>query len=235
MSKFYKIVLFLLLVLFLELIFIGNRPNIKKKSGLYEVSSYSPEKSILIFIDLTTGRMEVSQEGKVINAYPICTEEDSFQSTIGTFYISDKKALGNGLGGRWMGLSIPWGKYGIYGIIFPDFIGSSWAADCIRMKNSDAAELYGMISCGTKVIIYGGPYGCFGDNFRVIKPGFRGSDVFQVQRLLKGRGYFSGDVNGIYGDNMKSSIYKFEKDNELTVSDNISYSFYEKLGVEMAE
>lgn len=235
MSKFYKIVLFLILVLLLELIFIGNRPNIKKKSGLYQVSNYSSKKSILILIDLTSCRMEVFQDGNVIKVYPISGGKDSSPSPIGTFYITSKDTWGEGFGGKWMGLNVPWGRYGIHGTKYPDLIGSNCSKGCIRMKNKDVSELYRMVSYGTKVIIYGGPYGSFGEYFRTIKPGFRGSDVYEVQRLLKEKGYFKGYVDGIYGESMKYSIHEFEKDNRLSISDNISYSFYKKLGIELTE
>jgi len=235
LSKFYKIILFLILVLLLELIFIGNRPNIKKKSGLYEVSNYSSKKSILILIDLTVSRMEVFQDGNVIKVYPISGGRESSPSPIGTFYITSKDTWGEGFGGKWMGLSVPWGKYGIHGTMYPSLIGSNCSKGCIRMKSSDAAQLYKMVSYGTKVIIYGGPYGNFGEYLRTIKPGFRGSDVYEVQRLLKEKGYLKGYVDGIYGESMKYSIHKFQKDNKLPISDNISYAFYKKLGVELID
>lgn len=91
MSKFYKIVLFLLLVLLLELVFIENRPELRKRADYIRFPAIHP--------------------------------------------------------------------------------GSNCSTNCIMMKNPDAAELYEMVSLGTKVIIYGGPYGCLGENFRTIIPG----------------------------------------------------------------
>ena len=235
MSKFYKILLFLISIILLELIFFGNRPIIKKSKGLYEVSNYSPKKSIVILIDLTASKMEVFQDGNVIKIYPVSGGKASTPSPIGTFSIISKDTWGEGFGGRWMGLNVPWGKYGIHGTIYPGLIGSNCSKGCIRMKNSDIAELYKMASYGTKVIIYGGPYGRFGEYLRTIKPGFRGSDVYEVQRLLKEKGYFKGYTDGIYGEGLKYSIHKFQKDYKLPISDNIGYSFYKKLGVVLIE
>lgn len=235
MSKFYKIILFLISIILLELIFFGNRPIIRKSSGVYEVSNYSPKKSIVIMVDLTASRMEIFQNGNVIKTYPISGGKGSTPSPIGTFIITSKDTWGDGFGGKWMRLNVPWGIYGIHGTIYPSLIGSNVSKGCIRMKSSDAAELYKMVSYGTKVIIYGGPYGRFGDYLRTIKPGFRGSDVYEVQRLLKEKGYFKGYVDGIYGESLRYAVYKFQKDNKIQISDNISYSFYKKLGVELTD
>lgn len=235
MSKFYKIILFLISIILLELIFFGNKPIIRKSSGLYEVSNYSSKKSVVIMIDLTASRMEVFQDGNVIKTYPISGGKGSTPSPIGTFMITNKDTWGEGFGGRWMGLNVPWGKYGIHGTVYPNLIGSNVSKGCIRMRSSDAAELYRMVSYGTKVIISGGPYGRFGDYLRVIKPGFRGADVYEVQRLLKEKGYFNGYVDGIYGESLRSAVHKFQKDNKIQVSDNINYTFYTKLGVELSD
>lgn len=134
-----------------------------------------------------------------------------------------------------MGFNVPWGKYGIHGTIYPSLIGSNCSQGCIRMKNSDVFELYKITNIGTKVIIYGGPYGNFGDYLRVLKPGNRGSDVYQIQKILKEKGYFKGYINGIYGEDLKLSVHRFQKDNRLPISDYINYSFYKKLGVELIE
>lgn len=53
------------------------------------------------------------------------------------------------------------------------------------MKNKNVAELYKITSLGTPVIIWGGPFGNFGQGLRPIEPGMRGSDVYEVQKLLK--------------------------------------------------
>lgn len=134
-----------------------------------------------------------------------------------------------------MGFNVPWGKYGIHGTIFPDSIGGNTSHGCIRMRNDDVRELYKITPVGTKVIVQGGPYGNFGSYLRSIKPGDRGSDVYEVQKILREKGYYSGTPDGIYGEGMKYCIHKFQKDNNLYISDIITRKFYEKLGVDLTE
>jgi len=57
----------------------------------------------------------------------------------------------NVLGSRWLGLSKP--SYGIHGTTQPESIGQSVTEGCIRMKNSDAEELYSIVPIGTEVVI----------------------------------------------------------------------------------
>lgn len=124
-----------------------------------------------------------------------------------------------------------WGKYGIHGTIYPESIGWNSSHGCIRMRNSDVFELYKKIPYGTTVIIKSSCSGNFGSYLRTLKPGMRSSDVYEVQRLLKQKGYYKGTLNGIYGEYMKSAVHKFQKDNKIAVSDNIYTSFYKKLGM----
>jgi len=63
----------------------------------------------------------------------------------------DKK---NPLGYRWMGLTIGnKNKYGIHGNNNPYSIGQNVSRGCIRMQNSDVAELYRMVEKNTPVWI----------------------------------------------------------------------------------
>lgn len=75
----------------------------------------------------------------------------------------------------------------------------------------------------------------FGEYLRPLKPGMNGSDVYEVQKLLKDKGYYKGNPDGIYSKWMRSAVHKFQKDNKLTVSDTISWNFYNKLGVELRD
>lgn len=233
MSKFYKILLFLIFIFLLELLLMGNKPSLGESKGLTEVTTI--KKNIVILIDLTTSKMCVFQDNKIIKSYPISGGKVSTPSPIGTFSIVSKGTWGEGFGGRWMGFNVPWGKYGIHGTIYPNLIGGNYSKGCIRMRNSDVAELYKITPFGTKVIIYGGPYGRFGEYLRVIKPGYRGADVYEIEKILKEKGYYKGYVDGIYGDSLKASIHKFQRENKIPISDNITYSFYKKIGIELIE
>jgi len=99
------------------------------------------------------------------------------------------------------------------------------------MLNEDVKELYKIVPLGTPVIINGGPYGPFGTGFRDLKPGDRGADVLEVQKRLKGFGYYKGKLSGIYEDDLKKALNKFQKDNQLTVKHTITKKDYHKMGL----
>ncbi len=49
----------------------------------------------------------------------------------------------------------------------------------------------------------------------ILRPGDSGEDVVAMQKLLKAKGYFSGTVDGDYGEKTKAAIRAFQKDNEM--------------------
>lgn len=189
------------------------------------------KKTYVILIDVHDNTMGIFENGTLIKIYNIASGKYSTPSPLGTWKIVLKDTWGEGFGGYFMGFNVPWGKYGIHGTIFPGSIGWNSSHGCIRMKNSDVRELYHKIPYGTTVIIKSDYLGNTGPYFRILKPGMRGSDVYEVQRLLKQKGYFKGAQDGVYGGYMKSAVHKFQKDTNISVSDNIYTSFYKKLGL----
>ena len=87
--------------------------------------------------------------------------------------------------GSWLGLNVPWGKFGIHGTLDPHSVGWASSHGCIRMNNSEVAELYKIVPVGTKVTIVDGVYGPFGKGFRDLKSGMYGADVMEIQKKLK--------------------------------------------------
>lgn len=134
-----------------------------------------------------------------------------------------------------MGINVPWGTYGIHGTVYPSSIGRNSSHGCIRMKNEDVEELYKITPIGTKVIINGGAFGNFGSGIRRIKPGDRGNDVLEIQKLLQKKGYYKINPNGIYGKYMEESVHKFQKDNKLQIENDLGSSFYNKLGIKLID
>ena len=55
-----------------------------------------------------------------------------------------------------MGLNVPWGQFGIHGTVYPNSLGWASSHGCIRMGNSDIAELYKIITIGKKLTIIDG-------------------------------------------------------------------------------
>lgn len=191
-------------------------------------SKIQPEYLILIEIDEKT--LYLFKEDECIKQYPIASGKPGWPSPIGKWEITDKNDWGEGFGGRWMGLSVKWGRYGIHGTTNKNSIGRSASHGCIRMFNKDIKELYNIVSIGTPVIIKNGTFGPFGTGFRELTPGDRGADVLAVQRRLKDLGYFNGYESGIYEDDLKRALYKFQKDNNLKVKYTITRADYHAMG-----
>lgn len=202
------------------------------------VLAYSEDKEITsnysIVADLNINKLFLvnNNTNKIFKDYPIASGKLSTPSPVGTWKIVNKESgWGKGFGSRWMALNVPWGKYGIHGTNKPFSIGGSASLGCIRMFNKDVEDLYSLVNVGTTVVIYGGSYNMEYNTFRLLSPGDRGSDVFEVQRRLKNLGYYKGPLNGIYGDELKKDVIRFEKDNQLLVTHNLDKKFYRKLGI----
>lgn len=187
-----------------------------------------PEYLILIQIEDTT--LYLLEKGKCIKQYPIASGKPGWPSPIGEWKITDKSDWGEGFGGSWMGLNVTWGTYGIHGTTSPYSIGRAASHGCIRMLSKHAKELYDIVSIGTPVIIKNGPFGPFGTGFRDLIPGDRGSDVLSVQERLKQLGYYNGKESGIYGDDLKKALYKFQKENNLRIKYTITLIDYNTMG-----
>lgn len=214
----------------------GNVALINSKSVLKHQSiSKIPQPNYRIFVDITENRLYLINNEKTVKSYPISAGKWRTPSPIGTWKIVQKARWNKGFGGYFMGIDVPWGKYGIHGTIQPQYIGSSMSEGCVRMFNDDVGELYRIIPIGTIVTIYGGPYGPFGSGYRTIFSGDRGADVYEVEKKLKEQGYFKGNVDGIYDGILRTAVHKFQKANKLKVSDTLGTEFYEKLGISLMD
>ena len=201
---------------------------IVRKGAAEKTINRDHEYSILIQID--EKRLYLYEDGICIKQYPIASGRPGLPSPIGDWKITDKGKWGKSFGGRWLGLNVKWGSYGIHGTTNQNSIGRAASHGCIRMYNKDIRELYDIISVGTPVIIRNGPFGPFGTGFRNLKPGDRGADVLAVQEKLQILGYFSAEATGIYENNLKNALNKFQKDHGLKVKIVITLSDYNAMG-----
>lgn len=170
---------------------------------------------------------------QVLKSYNIACGKVNTPSPLGTWTIISKGEWSGGFGTRWLGLNVPWGRYGIHGTNRPDTISAATSHGCIRMFNRDIEDLYKYVTVGTTVVIQCELYGAYNGGYRCLKPGDRGADILEVQRLLKEKGYYLGKNDGIYGKEMKASIIKFKKENNLKISHYIDHKFYKKIGMEL--
>lgn len=224
---------FLLLIIALPLTYIGYSSYINQTqlSHFHKDNIEESPKTILIEVDKKTLSFVDRNSENIICTYTVATGKDTSPTPLGSFNIIQKAAWGEGFGSRWIGLDVPWGKYGIHGTNKPGSIGANVSAGCVRMKNSDVEELYSMINLNTKVLIINGDYGPFGNGFRTLKPGDRGADVLEVQKRLNQEGFYLGGFDGIYGENMKRALLDFLKDKNIPLTDKIDQNIYKELNI----
>jgi len=223
---YWKTLFFILILIFCvkELIIRVDQNTEKLSAAVYNyiLASNNPYR---IYINLDDQRMYVFKNDELYKTYPVSGGKINTPSPVGDWIIIEKGSWGDGFGGAWMGLNVPWGKYGIHGTRQPWAIGrQNVSGGCIRMNNDDANELYKFIPHGTEVkIVF--------DNqpFRNIRDGYIGSDVYQVQKALKHLNYFHDWCNGKYGPATKKAVMAFQKDAKLAVTGIVNISTWEKL------
>lgn len=62
-----------------------------------------------IFIEIEDKTLYLLEDGECIKKYPISSGKSGYPSPIGYWKIITKDTWGEGFGGRWMGLNVPWG------------------------------------------------------------------------------------------------------------------------------
>ncbi len=163
-----------------------------------------------IYIDTVLRKLTFSSDS-LNKTYKVAVGKPSTPSPLGNWTIV-QKALdpGGPFGVRWMRLSVPWGGYGIHGTNNPSSIGKAVSHGCIRMYNEQVVEVYDLTPIGTPVTIVGKAYAN-----RNMKNGDSGSDVAEVQKMLKKLGYYRSRVDGKYGTYTEQAVKRFQTDKGL--------------------
>ena len=195
-----------------------------------EEDSKEQKKIYKIFIEIEDKTLYLLANGECIKEYTIASGKSGYPSPLGCWTIIEKGDWGEGFGGSWLGLDVPWGMYGIHGTIFNSSIGSAASKGCIRMFSEDVAELYSLVSVGTEVVIVNGQFGPFGRKFDEINSGDRGADVLAIQQQLKQLDFYSGELDGIYEDDLKKALHKFQRANGLEAQNTITREAWLKMG-----
>ena len=241
MDKRMKFIL-LLFILILIVIIMGNYIHLFfiEKGINYEAQDTDFKinvENLTILIEVDKNQLHIVDliSNKFLKTYEVATGKIDTPTPLGTFKIIEKARWGEGFGSRWLELNVPWGIYGIHGTNKPSSIGSNVSAGCIRMRNKDVEEVFDIISDNTVVHITKGEYGPLNNGFRELKPGDRGSDVLEVQKRLKIKGYYLGNLDGIYGEDMKKSLLQYLKDNNMLITDKIDFEIYNKLDIVLME
>lgn len=116
-----------------------------------------------IIVSIADRKLAVMESGKVIRIFPTAVGADKSPSPSGSFKIVQRLSeptwyskgkivppgKANPIGTRWLGLSVK--GYGIHGTNNPSSIGHNASHGCIRMRNHDVEELFGLVSVGDDV------------------------------------------------------------------------------------
>ena len=189
----------------------------------------------IIVVDIDARRLTVYSEGKPFKSYPVAVGKPSTPTPTGNWKIISKGVWGGAFGTRWMGLSIPWGKYGIHGTNRPSSIGTAASHGCIRMLNSHVEELYNWVGYGTPVKIISGGFGEIGYYRPNLSRGATGAAVKEVQCQLRDFGYYKGGLDGIYGYATEQAVKDFQKANGLEPTGAVDQKTYDALGIVLAD
>ena len=120
-----------------------------------------------IVVSIPDRKLALIEDGRVVKVYRTAVGAAKSPSPTGTFlivtrvpnpahYVPGKITLpgpANPVGTRWIGLSIK--GFGIHGTNVPRSIGKAASHGCIRMRNSDIEELFGLVSIGDVVELRG--------------------------------------------------------------------------------
>lgn len=174
------------------------------------IESVDGQADIIVDIDK---RILLFSSAEFVKTYPVAVGKKTTPTPLGNWAIV-QKALNPGgpFGVRWMRLNVPWGSYGIHGTNNPSSIGKAVSHGCIRMYNEDVVEVYDRSPIGTPVTIIGKAYA-----YRNLKKGDKGSDVQEVQKMLKKLGYYNAKLDGDFGITTEKAVKLFQADQGLTV------------------
>lgn len=189
-----------------------------------------PTGEVSIIIDVRNRTLTVMSGSHPHRQFPCAVGKRETPSPTGNWEIKRKAAhWGTGFGTRWMGLSVPWGIYGIHGTNKPGSIGSQSSHGCFRMFNRDVETVYPWIQTGTPVYVIGNPLGPNPRPELVLNS--REPAVLEIQRSLAQLGYYEGPIDGIFGRGMEKAVIQFRKDRGLPYDNRVTDTFYEALGL----
>ena len=203
---------------------------------LWPVTALSAGEVLVLHVDVEQKMLTVFRGHEQIKAYPIATGAWDTPSPVGVFTITHRfSGEMCGFGTCFLGLNVPWGNYGIHGTNKPESIGSNASHGCIRMRVSDAEELFALAPNGTKVVIECGPYSAFGYGLRTLKNGDRSAAVRAVQSRLRALGFYHGWPDGIFGRSTQQAVDAARAAYGLSPNGLVDWALYHHLGLTLFE
>jgi len=191
-----------------------------------------PPGEVSIVVDTYRRKLTIMSDGEPYKQYPVAPGKYKTPTPIGNFKVLHKAAhWGTGFGTRWLGLTVPWGIYGIHGTNNPGAIGSYASHGCIRMNNSNVEEIYPWVKPGTSVTIIGNPFRYQPSQYRTMRRDERGGDVMEVQLRLQRLGFYTGPIDGIWGGGMERAVLQFRETQGLAKDNSVDADIYQLLGL----
>lgn len=194
-----------------------------------------PAGRIDIVVDTVDRTLTVFSDRKVYRQFPAAVGKPSTPSPPGQWQVVSKGAWSGGFGTRWLGLNMPWGKYGIHGTNKPWQIGDWVSAGCIRLLNDHVELLYDWIPIGTQVVITGNPFGVLRNPRRELGTGERGPDVLVAQKRLRILGFSPGGEDGMYGPSTIDAVKEFQEAHSMRITGIVTDEVYDALGLYLFE
>ncbi|MFC7442226.1 L,D-transpeptidase family protein [Laceyella putida] len=190
-------------------------------------------REVWVLVDLWKHRLYVMKGRQIKAEFVIGIGKEETPTPIGEWFIVDKgKNWGGGFGPCWVGLNVPWGRFGIHGTNKPYSVGKQSSHGCLRLLNTDVEKLFEMVPLGSKVIIEGPILGV-NENEKMSKlvQGQKGTLVQLVQNRLYHAGYYNGETDGIFGRELEKAVLRFQEDHGLIKDGQIYIEEYLALGL----
>ncbi|MFN7998057.1 MAG: L,D-transpeptidase [Bryobacteraceae bacterium] len=119
-----------------------------------------------IIVSIPDRQLALLEDDRVVKIYRVAVGADASPSPEGSFTVIRRVAnptwygphqivppgKSNPVGTRWIGLSLK--GYGIHGTSNPKSIGKNASHGCIRLRNADVEELFGLVSVGDAVELH---------------------------------------------------------------------------------
>lgn len=192
----------------------------------------APPGEVSIVIDVFRLKLIVFSDGTPYAQFPVAVGKEKTPSPIGNWRIAQKDiAQRKEFGSRWMGLNVPWGRYGIHGTNRPWSIGSMASHGCFRMWNKDVETIYPWVKVGTSVTVLGNPFGYRYRGLQEISPSESGPAICYIQNRLSRRGFYKGKADGVFGPATLKALTEFQKANRLKKTDSVNNDIYQALGI----
>lgn len=183
-----------------------------------------------VLVDLERRELVLYLDYAPVRRYPVAIGKPSTPTPVGDWHIVEKAQWGEGFGSRWMQISVPWGTYGLHGTNRPWTIGDAVSGGCIRMFNEDANEVYEYVRVGTPVKVIGEPLSPLEER-ETIEPGYLSSRVLLIQRALAEAGYYSGPLDGAWGERSMAAARAFQRTKGLPATGSFDRLSYDALGL----